>query len=421
MIQTLFPAQKQFINKCQNLVSFTTLSSVLYFYFVDRIEPCHHILFSYLSVDLLFAEPELMIHHVMCLLTLSCKNAFNFTQEESNYIIKPFVKTEISTIFLIFKVFYENNASDRIKQNRIANTLYKINDLIFITTFIKTRVWDLLFDAMLNPEIHNKTIDKSDGSIITNAHLYVGFLGLYAINLYWFSIMCRKIYKDLVVKTRFAWIDTVAIAEQILPWTMFLCFVPYVPHLLLYNGNINILYDFAGAIILSFASYNYHGKKRDIINSGNAVLIANNVFVNGLNDADNDASTEFFFNAGAIHLKSFLSLIAIGSDRGWSSFVLHFICFVGSHLYSLSHIRIDDTSIKQMNVLNLCTMAPSLYDLGYIIATVDDRVTQIQIGIIAAAIIIVVKIKPLYNMNDVVVHLLAILQTWSIVSAIVEK
>jgi hypothetical protein len=345
------------------------------------------------------------------------------------------VKTEISTIFLIFKVVYENNASESIKQNRIANTLYKINDLIFITTFVKTRIWDLLFDAMLNPQIHQNAIEKSDGSILTNAHLYVGFFGLYALNLYWFSIICRKLYKDFVVKTQLAWINAEAIAERVLPWTMFLCNVPYVPHILRSNaygnihsnaygntyGNKNIMYDFAGALILSFTSYIYHGIKRDILNSGNTVLIANNVFVNGLNDADNDASTEFFFNAGAIHLKSFLSFIAIGSDRGWSSFMLHFACFVGSHLYSLSHIRIDNTSIKQMNMLNLCTMAPSMYDLFYIISAVDDRVMQTQIGFIAVAIIIVVKVKPLYNMNDIVVHLLTILHAWSIVSAIVEK
>jgi hypothetical protein len=340
------------------------------------------------------------------------------------------VKTEISTIFLIFKVVYENNASESIKQNRIANTLYKINDLIFITSFVKTRIWDLLFDAMLNPQIHQNAIEKSDGSILTNAHLYVGFFGLYALNLYWFSIICRKLYKDFVVKTKLAWINTEAIAERVLPWTMFLCFVPYVPYvpyILQSNvhsntyGNKNILYDFAGAIILSFASYIYHGRKRDILNSGDTVLIANNVFVNGLNDTDNDASTEFFFNAGAIHLKSFLSLIAIASNRGWSSFMLHFTCFVGSHLYSLSHIKIDNTSIKQMNVLNLCTMAPSMYDLFYIISAVDDRVMQTQIGIIAVATIIVVKVKPLYNLNDIVVHLLTILHAYSIVSAIVEK
>ena len=448
MIQSLFPSQKNLIDQWQNVAALGVVSYTVYLYFIDNITPCHGLLTTYFVLDFAFAKPEARIHHTLSLMVLSCSPYYGYNQDEANTVLRPFVKTEISTIFLIFKVVYEKNASDEIAQNPIAKTLHKINDLLFLATFVKTRLCDLLFDAMLNPEIHQNNEKYLQDSIIRNLHFYVGFFGLYALNLYWTSIIFRKLFKDYVVKPflfenplpseggvssaksdcatrileqrckqRFAWINTMANAERVLPWTLFLCFVPLLRNI---HSNINTLYDFAGATVLAIASYIYHGRKRDILNSGKSVLIANNIYVNGLKDADNDVSTEFLFNVGAIHLKSFLSLIAIGSDRGWTSFMFHFACFLGSDIYSdqQTQITYTDEPNRHMKILFAFTMVPTMYDLVYIIAAVDDRVTQTQIFMTVLALAAIIKVKPLYNLNQILVHLLVVLHAWSIASAI---
>ena len=420
MIQSLFPSKKNIIDRCQNIAALGVVSYTVYLHLIDNITPCHPVLATYFVLDFAFAKPEALIHHTFSLMVLSCTPCYGYNQDEANTALRPFVKTEISTIFLIFKVFYEKNASDEIAQNPIAKTLHKINDLLFLATFVKTRLCDLLFDAMLNPEIHQNNQKYLQESIIRNLHFYVGFFGLYTLNLYWTSIIIRKLFKDLIIKTRFAWINTMANAERVLPWTLILCLAPLLCNMRSNIDNINTLYDFAGATILAIASYIYHGRKRDILNSGKPVLIANNIYVNGLKDADNDASTEFLFNVGAIHLKSFLSLIAIGSDRGWTSFMLHFACFLGSDIYSDQQTQITYTAEpnRHMKILFAFTMVPTMYDLVYIIAAVDDRVTQTQIFMTVLALAVIIKVKPLYDLNQILVHLMVVLHMWSIVSAI---
>lgn len=390
MIQTLFPNQKEFINNCQNAVSFITLSSVTYLYFLDKIDTCYCIIFSYLSVDILFAEPELALHHALCLLTLSCKYSFNINEYESNIILKPFVKTEISTIFLIFKVVYEKNVPESIKKNYVANTLYQINDLIFVAVFVKTRIWDLLFDAMLNPEIHQNAISHLNGYILKNANFYLGFCGLYFMNLYWFAIICKKMYKQLVIKTRLAWINSEAIADQILPWTKFAALIPYTIMAnavlrLFYTERMNYVYYLSlleYIVAIGFSSYIYHSKKRDNLRSA--------------------LSNALFFDAGATHLKSLFALVAMGKDTGKTSAVIHAISFLGSCY---------DTNESNAN-LTAFTMVPALYDAVNIIYLVDDRVIKMKIGITVVALITIYKVKPAYELNQILEHLLEIVYMW---------
>lgn len=395
MIQTLFPTQKEFINKCQNAVSFLTVSSVTGLYFMDQINTCYYLLFSYLTIDLLFAEPELVLHHVLCLLPLTCKYSFNFTQVESNTIVKPFMKTEISTLFLIFKVVYEKNVPESIKKTRVANALYQINDLIFVAVFIKIRIWDLLFDAMLNPETHQKVIEKSDGSILKNANFYVGFCGLYFMNLYWFALICKKMYKQLIINSRFSWINTAAIADQILPWTKLAAFLPYIfitsaVWRMFYTESMKYVYYLSfleGVVAIGFSSYIYHSKKRD-----NRTALSN----------------ALFFDAGATHVKSLFALVAIGKGTGTTSAVIHAMSFLAS-CYS------NDESNANLTAF---TMVPALYDAVNIIYLVDDRMIQMKIGIAVAALTIVYKVKPAYELNQIVEHLLEIVYMWVLVCSL---
>ena len=290
--------------------------------------------------------------------------------------------------------------------------------------------WDLTFYSMLDPEVHKLNRFYLQDSILKNLHFYVGFFGLYAMNLYWFSIMCRKMFKELVVNTRLAWINTGIFAERVLSWTMFFTVVPfaYIAHNVFERGSMNdkdAAYYVSGIAALSIASHIYHSKKRRILESDKQVIIYNNVKVDGMSNLDNDASIEFFFDAGAIHFKSMMSLIAIGSDRGWSSMILHSVCFLGSFIYASTRTQIvqnedkeDKENRKHMNVLTACAIVPSLHDLLCIIYAVDDRIFQMKIAMTIAALGAIMKVKPFYKLNHIAVHLLVVMQTWIIANAI---
>jgi hypothetical protein len=84
---------------------------------------------------------------------------------------------------------------------------------------------------------------------------------------------------------------------------------------------------------------------------------------------------------------------------------------MGSHFYSLSRLNDDN---KQIGVLTASIAIPVVYDLVYIISATDDRVVQTQIGFVAVALAVIIKVKPLYEMNELAIHLLVILHTWTI-------
>jgi len=359
MIQSLFPTQKTVINNLQNVMSFAIYVTMTYYYFTDNFENCHNILYAYLAFDIFLAQPDCVLHHICCFIMLSGKNTYNLTIEEIYIQMKPFIKTEISSIFLVFKLVYENNLPDSIKQNRIAKVLYHINDLTFVATFVKTRIWDLLFDAVLNPEIHRRIATHAGDSILCNFHLYSGFYGLYILNLYWFAIICKKIYKTVIIN---GGINDKPV-KRVLPWTPFLALVPffYISHMAMHS--VKTLAYIMSIIMLSFASNAYYRNKSD-----NACLT---------------------YITCAIQAQSHLSLLAIGSGQGLSSAIIHVVgCLYGSNV------------------------VPLVYDTVCVICAIDDQVVRTQIGMTAAALAIVVKVKPLYESNEILVHLLGIMYLW---------
>lgn len=365
MIQSLFPTQRQAINNFQIFVSLIVCATMTYYYFIDNFENCHNILYAYLAFDIFFAQPDSILHHIFCFIMLSGKNTYNLTISEIYIQLKPLIKTEISSVFLVFKLFYENNSTDSIKKNRIANVLYHINDLIFVATFAKTRIWDLLMDAVLNPEIHRRIATHAGDSILYNLHLYSGFYGLYILNLYWFSLICKKMYKILIIN---GGINDKPV-KRVLPWTPFLALVPFFTISHMATHSVKNLAYILSIIMLSFASNAYYR-----------------------NEFNNACLT---YITCAIQAQSHLSLLAIGSGQGLSSAIIH----VGGGLYGSNAI-------------------PLVYDAICVICSIDDQVVRTQIGMTVVALAIVVKVKPLYELNEILVHLLGIMYLWFLVGVL---
>ena len=404
------------IDDLQNVNSLCFCTYFSYLYFTNNIHNIDIIAIFFLTMDMFFSTPEAIAHHILAVSFAASKRMYNISNADSEILSVPFIKTEISTIFLILKIMYEQKTSDSIKNNWIAKIFHKINDVTFVTTFFSFRIVGVYSNLIGNPETY-KIIDKyADQSHFATSHFYITMFGLCALNVYWFSIICKKIYKQIVI-SNFPRINTNKFAERVLPWTLFASFLPYI----LNGSNLSRtqIFDVVGITVLSFASFNYHKYKSVMFDLGKDVYIQNSKLIDGMHNSDEDGSALFFLNQGSIHLKYVLTTMAMGSNATYSSFMVHSIFYVGSWIYATHPLQIvehayetDKESARHMSNLDLFVFIPGLYDFYNVIGLVNERSLQMEITMSIVILCIIAKIRPFYQINHIAVHFAAILHTW---------
>ena len=428
MIQSLFPAKKNLITDLQNLNALGFCLYISYLCYFDKLENCDITLSAYLIFDLFFSSSESSLHHILTLSLTFYKSMYEISDKDSVTISRPFFKTEYSTIFLLIKYFYDEKAPESLKKNRFSKILYGINDLAFVTTFVKFRIFDLYTNAIQNTEIHqiiNNYLHKDSYiSYIQLTQFYTGMCGLYLLNFYWFCLISKKLYKQFVIPA-FPQINTIKFAERLLPWTLFASMIPYIFNVTQLKSNCML--DIAGITAVSFASYNYHKYKSVMFDSGKDVYIMDSHMVDGMSTHDDNISMLFFMDQGSIHLKSVLTTMAMGSDAAFSSMILHFVFFFGAFIYSSQQNQIvyhatgtNEEGKRHMANFDLMLLIPSLYDYYNVIRIIDDRTVKSEIILSIVIMYLVNRMKPFYEINHVAIHLTAILQTWVLARAIMN-
>jgi len=130
----------------------------------------------YVVTDLFFADSvDIAVHH---LLAVGFIASVRHLQPES-YLLEAqtIVNVEISTIFLAL-----NNLMKA--EILVAPFLGKINQYLFLLTFTKFRIWDFYWILL------NRKSFPSNVSLMT-------LWGLYLLNLYWYTLIIRKVMKSL--------------------------------------------------------------------------------------------------------------------------------------------------------------------------------------------------------------------------------
>ena len=196
MIQSLFPAKKNLITDLQNLNALGFCLYISYLCYFDKLENCDITLSAYLIFDLFFSSSESSLHHILTLSLTFYKSMYEISDKDSVTISRPFFKTEYSTIFLLIKYFYDEKAPESLKKNRFSKILYGINDLAFVTTFVKFRIFDLYTNAIQNTEIHqiinNYLYKDSYISYIQLTQFYTGMCGLSLLNLIYGTVVLKE-------------------------------------------------------------------------------------------------------------------------------------------------------------------------------------------------------------------------------------
>jgi hypothetical protein len=117
---------------------------------------------------------DAILHHILVLFIVHYIN--NHTELE--YIVRDFLKTEISTIFLILR--------DLIGR-------HPVNDVCFVTTFMYYRIYKYS-GMLLNPHLH-KTLLIHSKTQYELCEIYMSMYLFFMLNVYWASLIVRKLCK----------------------------------------------------------------------------------------------------------------------------------------------------------------------------------------------------------------------------------
>lgn len=381
MLQSLCkcsPETEKKIYDYQCICSFTVafLSSCCLFVYettddVEILKPLPYIIFGYIFCDLFLIKGDAILHHVFTL--IGCYNTIHYFEKDHYVHFLPLMYTEISTVFLIIKIWMDEYNG---KKNTILSVL---NDLIFISLFVKYRVYGF-YNLIQSPETYvkiNEMTSSTPNFYLTNASFYIGIYGLFIINLYWFLIICKKIYKQVIIGL-VPFLNTELVAELLLSFPI-LFYVGYYKYVM-YINNYQIL-DLIGISILSFTSAKYHYSKYLYLKS-----------------KSNELVEPYSYEKYAMHVRSFLALTTLSLIRETSRTFIYLSA--GYHVIFI------------MTTNNANSMIPYLFDTAMIINYHTDRYElKAELFIITVVIGLVLLLKPFYELNQVLLFLFLILQT----------
>ncbi len=382
---------------------FTASTSVLgiiahqYFDNASLLQPSTYLVLTYCFMDILFCRKDLFIHHLLTISTILFNIMHGMRIEDSTNIYSTFILTELSTIFYIFDFWLVdyNGANKYIVKG--------INALIFATAFTKLRIYDFYY-MLVNPETHTALVKYTDNQLIPTLHIYISIIGLFTLNVFWFSLICKKIYKNIVI--RFVpKINSDYTVEKFLTFSFFANMYAAATS---YGSNPVFFYDIFGIFVLSFCSYFYHGALAKNFTSPKLI-------------------TPYILDAFAIHMRSFLVvvthfmlgdpsiryLIFLSAQIHTVAIVWFFVTFI--HIIVTGEQFIYDSDSKEPNkyktLFYLLLMVPSGIDCGLIFWNNPSISAKMDLLIINLAIAVVVAVQPFYKLNHLLIHLGLYIQT----------
>ena len=377
------------------------------------------VIFTQLSVDMLFAKEEFYIHHTLGLCALIPYFSYNMRDDASVYLLHHGLAVEYSTIFYTFGYLVDNYAP----KTCITSTMSNLSNIMFILLFFKYRIFDYFHNIIINPASHS-WYNQYDISYIPLIGKYASMGGLFCLNLYWFSIILKKIYKTACSR-----INRFEYSEYILQYTMFanlyIAYSVYSPHI---NTIFHHYYlDIAGIALISVTSYYYHKTNYE------SLLSEGDQF----DCVDIKRLKPFINDMMSIHVRVFLSIFTnmIASSKITIWIVVSFIynTFAALNIkYMLSSMSMYQNKFVYGEIhhlhnrlLSIIGGVPIVLDTLYLMYnsnSFDTRSVSLENDLYYGAcnltilyfIILVTFIKPFYKMNHTLVHLLLMVQTYYI-------
>lgn len=404
------------IQKYENIASFTvcsiTLANVLLYQWFSSTAFIHIInvsILSYCSIDLLFAKNDAFIHHVLTVGTIGFAYLHGIPADTIFTAFGTLLMTEMSTFFYIARVWLEEYMGPN---NRMFSTIYAINALLFILSFFKLRVYDFYIDIVRNPRTYEVLSSFTQNSIPRCLHIYGCIYGLFLLNLFWFSLICKKLYKMIIIN-HFKFLNSNVFAETLLQYTYLLnVYAAFT----LYGSNDAFVLDVFGILTFAFCSYVFHAKLAKYYLRKYLVVYTSS-----------DIIDIYANHHVAIHMRSFLVVathfvLSYNADRDliFLSGASHLIGIVGFYrklltIVSLKKQILDDGEISTHTMYKYCLL-PSAIDCMLIVLNASTIELKADLLAINVAIGVLLYVVPFYELNHLALHLLVFGQTLCLIN-----
>jgi len=353
--------------------------------------------------DFLLCTPDLMIHHIAVLL-LICPT-LNSIHALSNLMPSMIIalKTEISTLFLVFREFIPEKYK----------TLSMINNILFMVLFIYTRIYQytnkVIYNETLRLEI-DKYYDLFDARLIK-----IGIYLLYFMNLYWFSIIIKTFVKKI---NQSGIVLSFCQTKHIIKYMYFLsilaCLFIYKPFL----NHIYIL-DIFGVTMLSITSYEYHNRltkyklDKNVLDDDliwyyidDVLLINIRCFLCVL------TNTNLYVSLTTMSQNMYINITLVYvSVLFHSASMYHFVKYMFKIKGDNENMTITDGIPDKFAALCFFNGLPILVDILIIIFNTNDLYNRNNMILITALIFINGMVKPFYQLNHLAFHVLLFFQT----------
>jgi hypothetical protein len=391
---------------CLPVVLFSVYATTYYYYTNDptNLQTAISVIKYYCAVDFALCTQDLAIHHVNVIGLIAIYQNNPQLLQTTTDLLSTIVSTEISTIFLIAKPYIK------------APTTQTINNLLFITTFFYTRIYAYTTQLIYNPHLHQtfyNTIPLVD-YLLMETFLY----GLYIMNLYWGAIIIKTICKQL---------KPYLLSKTICEHALKLTFIPSLQYsVVAYRPFDRPIYfaDVLGQFALSLSSYEYHNAITNTNIAANEDVLQEMTVWHYINDVlmihmrcllcvltnTNPAILYSSNNITPEYANIKLALLIISAVTHISS-IYQFLHFIISLKTTKIPLKIFEENTISTMVLNVLITIPILFDSLIITYSTENHTARNNMLLITALILINGHVKPFYQMNHLVFHVLLFFQT----------
>lgn len=372
------------------------------------------ILFLHLTTDYPFASNELKLHHFFGILVCWVKYAYSIYNYDDWHITKLLYKTELSSFFYVFKYWLEDeNAFTSHLSLTQRNIVKQINNALFYLSFFKFRIYDFTHDIMLNIDGFRVMETHTKGLFVNQFLIYFGIVGLYLINLYWFTIMTKILCKP-IVKSICSEKTAILTDHQFTKYSYFL-HVPLVSYVYSMRPNESYLFDIIGILGLGLASFEFHSAILQFYKKQKTVIYTSYYLI-----------APYFADQVSIHLRALLSSVtALYYSPHFNLILIPASFHVGSCLATMNYLYklklhdviasgepINDDGRKLIKFTNLATSLPIAVDILIIVSHSQNAIAIIQSLIVSYICVLILTIQPFYAFNHSAFHIFLVLQSY---------
>lgn len=373
------------------------------------------IIFLHCFIDIFLTESrDVFIHHIFVLLISTSKHLFKINWEDDTMIFLTLATTEISTIFYSASLIMDEH-KDKLKKFSFYQPIYNVNNFVFLAIFFKTRICDYYTNIIHNPNTYINLFKYTGYSFWKNLYLYTGIHGLYLLNLYWFCIIIKKLYKQIVIKF-FPKINNERIAVRMQSYIYFFN-VPIATYVYSFAPSKNYIFDMTGVVNMSIQSYLFHNSKYVYLQDNSIVEYTHK-----------NIHPFYIKDVCSIHLRSFFALVTNFHLSSYSipaitlSGIIH-ICGIGhfiKYMFSLYYTNTpfynnkSEESKTHLFTTNLLTSLPVIVDTLIFIINTNNIEAKVELYIVTVCLGLILTVEPFYELNHVLFHLFLLLQTVAI-------